>query len=92
MPAAKPTARREPTHFDGARRSDGSGEARLTTEPDEPENAAADALPVAGVLGEATEEADSEPFLAIAVLALVAGLLLAMVALVAGFLRGSWNP
>lgn len=51
------------------------------------------ALPVAGgVLGEATEEAEREPFLAIAMLALVAGLLLAMVALVTKFLRGSWNP
>jgi hypothetical protein len=57
------------------------------------DEAAAAALPVAGgVLGEATEEAETEPFLAIGVLALVAGLLLAMVALVARFLRGSWNP
>ena len=55
--------------------------------------AAAAALPVAGgVLGEATAEAETEPFLAIAMLALVAGLLLAMVALVTKFLRGSWNP
>ena len=57
------------------------------------EEAAVAALPVAeGVLGEATEDAETEPFLAIAVLALVAGLLLAMVALVTKFLRGSWNP
>ena len=58
------------------------------------DEAAVAALPVAGgVLGEATEEAEREPFLAIAMLAaLVAGLLLAMVALVTKFLRGSWNP
>ena len=88
MSAAKPTARNEPTPPTArvARKAAGKPVS------DEPENAAADALPVAGVLGEATEVADSEPFLAIAVLALVAGLLLAMVALVAGFLRGSWNP
>ena len=57
------------------------------------DEAAVAALPVAGgVLGEATEEAETELFLAIAMLALVAGLLLAMVALVTKFLRGSWNP
>lgn len=60
---------------------------------DKRDEAAVAALPVAGgALGEATEEAETGPFLAIAMLALVAGLLLAMVALVTKFLRGSWNP
>ena len=36
--------------------------------------------------------ADEHPFLAAAVLTLVAGLLIAMLALVTRFLRGSWNP
>jgi len=49
-------------------------------------------LPEAGVLGVSTSDADEKPFLAIAVLTLVAGLLLAMLALVTRFLRGSWNP
>ena len=45
-------------------------------------------LPGSGVLGDAGEK----PFLAAAVLTLVAGLLIAMLALVTRFLRGSWNP
>ena len=45
-------------------------------------------LPGSGVLG----VADEKPFLAAAVLTLVAGLLIAMLALVTRFLRGSWNP
>jgi len=49
-------------------------------------------LPDPGVLGAATGSADEDPFLAIALLTLVAGLLLAMLALVTRFLRGSWNP
>ena len=49
-------------------------------------------LPESGVLGVSTGDADEQPFLAIAVLILVAGLLLAMLALVTRFLRGSWNP
>ena len=49
-------------------------------------------MPDAGVLGVATGDAAEEPFVAIAVLTLVAGLLIAMVALVTRFLRGSWNP
>jgi hypothetical protein len=49
-------------------------------------------IPDAGVLGVATGEAAEQPFVAIAVLTLIAGLLIAMVALVTRFLRGSWNP
>jgi hypothetical protein len=48
-------------------------------------------LPGSGVLGVFTD-ADEKPFLAAAVLTLVAGLLIAMLALVTRFLRGSWNP
>ncbi|HWL32163.1 MAG TPA: hypothetical protein VNP89_01050 [Gaiellaceae bacterium] len=48
-------------------------------------------MPDAGVLGVATGDGD-EPFVAIAVLTLIAGLLAAMVALVTRFVRGSWNP
>jgi hypothetical protein len=49
-------------------------------------------LPDSGVLGAATGDADEGPFLTIAVATLVAALLLTMVALVARFLRGTWNP
>ena len=52
----------------------------------------ASGLPDPGVLGGATSAAEEEPFLALAVLTLVAGLLLAMLALVTRFLRGTWNP
>ena len=59
---------------------------------DEKDEGAAGLVPDGGVLGAATDEAAEEPFLAIAVLSLVAALLIAMVALVTRFLRGSWNP
>lgn len=49
-------------------------------------------MPDAGVLGAATSDAAEQPFVAIAVLTLIAGLVIAMVALVTRFLRGSWNP
>lgn len=49
-------------------------------------------IPDAGVLGVATDAAADEPFVAIAVLSIIAALLIAMVALVTRFLRGSWNP
>ena len=49
-------------------------------------------IPDGGVLGVATDEAADQPFVAVAVLSLVAALLIAMVALVTRFLRGSWNP
>lgn len=49
-------------------------------------------LPDSGVLGAATGDADEGPFLTIAVLTLVAALLLTMLALVARFIRGTWNP
>ena len=49
-------------------------------------------LPDPGVFGASTGAADEHPFLAAAVLTLVAGLLIAMLALVTRFLRGSWNP
>ncbi len=48
-------------------------------------------VPDGGVLGVATGDGE-QPFVAIAVLTLIAGLLVAMVALVTRFLRGSWNP
>ncbi len=38
------------------------------------------------------DEAAEQPFVAFAVLSLLAALLIAMVALVTRFLRGSWNP
>ena len=59
---------------------------------DESDDDAAGLVPDAGVLGAATGEAAEEPFVAIAVLSLVAALLIAMVVLVSRFLRGSWNP
>ena len=46
-------------------------------------------IPDIGAIG---GNAAEQPFLAIAVLVLVGALLLAMVALVTRFLRGSWNP
>ena len=49
-------------------------------------------LPDSGVLGAATDSAGEQPFVAIAVLTIVAALLLTMIALVTRFLRGSWNP
>ena len=49
-------------------------------------------LPDAGVLGVSTGDAEEKPFLALAVLTLVGGLLIAMLILVTRFLRGSWNP
>ena len=58
---------------------------------DENDDGAAD-LPDSGVLGISTDDIHEKPFLAIAVLILVSGLLFAMVALVTRFLRGSWNP
>ena len=52
----------------------------------------ASGLPGSGLLGAATGSADEHPFLAAAVLTLVGGLLIAMLALVTRFMRGSWNP
>ena len=52
----------------------------------------ASGLPESGVLGAATSAADEQPFVAIAVLTIVAALLLTMLVLVTRFLRGSWNP
>lgn len=49
-------------------------------------------LPDSGVLGAATEAAEEQPFVAIAVLTIVGALLLAMLVLVTRFLRGNWNP
>jgi hypothetical protein len=88
-PAAKPVARKATARPRARVAGVVASENRPAAKRDE---AAAAALPVAGGVLEATEEAEPEPFLAIAVLALIAGLLLAMVALVAKFLRGSWNP
>jgi hypothetical protein len=89
-PVATPVARKATTRPRARVAGLVASEKRPAERRDE---AAAAVLPAAGgVLGEATEEAETEPFLAIAVLALVAGLLLAMVALVTKFLRGSWNP
>ena len=89
-PAAKPVVRKATVRS----RARVAGVASEKPPPAEKrDEAAAAVLPVAGgVLGEATDEAETEPFLAVAMLALVAGLLLAMVALVTKFLRGSWNP
>ena len=52
----------------------------------------ASGLPDSGVLGAATDVADEQPFVAIAVLTIVGALLLTMLVLVTRFLRGSWNP
>lgn len=49
-------------------------------------------IPDAGILGVATGDAADEPFVAFAVLTLLAALLFAMVTLVTRFIRGSWNP
>ena len=49
-------------------------------------------IPDAGILGVATGDAADEPFVAFAVLTLLAALLIAMVTLVTRFIRGSWNP
>ena len=59
---------------------------------DEKDDDGAGLVPDAGVLGAATGESAEEPFVAVAVLSLVAALLIAMVVLVGRFLRGSWNP
>ena len=58
-------------------------------EPDGDDEEAAGLIPDIGAIG---GDAAEQPFLAIAVLVLVGALLLAMVALVTRFLRGSWNP
>ena len=52
----------------------------------------ASGLPDSGVLGAATDVADEQPFVAIAVLTIVGALLLTMLVLVTRFLRGTWNP
>lgn len=52
----------------------------------------ADFLPDGGVLGASAADGDVEAFATIAVLVIVGGLLVAMLALVTRFLRGSWNP
>ena len=49
-------------------------------------------LPTPGSVGGDSADSGLEAFAAIAVLVIVATLLLGMVALVARFLRGSWNP
>ena len=59
---------------------------------DEDDEAASGFVPDAGILGVATGDGAEQPFVAIAVLSLVAVLLLAMLALVTRFFRGSWNP
>jgi hypothetical protein len=59
---------------------------------DENDDGASGLLPDSGVLGAATGDADEKPFLAIAVVTIVAALLLSMLALVTRFLRGTWNP
>lgn len=52
----------------------------------------ASGLPDSGVLAAATNAADEQPFVAVAVLTIVGALLLTMLVLVTRFLRGSWNP
>ena len=52
----------------------------------------ASGLPDSGVLGAATDVADEQPFVAIAVLIIIGALLMTMLVLVTRFLRGSWNP
>ena len=59
---------------------------------DEPEDDAEEATGLIPDIGAIGGDAADQPFLAIAVLVLVGALLLAMVALVTRFLRGSWNP
>ena len=63
-----------------------------TGSKDDEETAGFGFIPDSGVLGAATGDGTGQPFLAVAVLSLVAALLIAMVALVTRFLRGSWNP
>ena len=77
-PAARPAPQRPP--------------AQKAPNDEDKDDEASGFMPDAGVLGVATGGAAEEPFVAIAVLTLVAGLLIAMVALVTRFLRGSWNP
>jgi hypothetical protein len=59
---------------------------------DENDDGASGLPPQPDVLGAAASDAEERPFLAIAVLTIVGALLLAMLALVTRFLRGSWNP
>ena len=61
-------------------------------EGDENDDGASGLPPQPDVLGAAASDAEERPFLAIAVLTIVGALLLAMLALVTRFLRGSWNP
>lgn len=77
-PTSRPTARL-------------AGAATPSPTGDENDDGAA-GVPDSGVLGAATAGADEHPVVAIAVLALIGALLLAMLTLVARFLRGSWNP
>jgi hypothetical protein len=65
---------------------------RTAADGEEDEEEATGFRPDAGVLGVATGDGTEEPFIAILVLTLVAALLIAMLALVTSFLRGSWNP
>jgi hypothetical protein len=65
---------------------------RTAADGDEDDEEGAGFTPDAGVLGVATGDGTEQPFVAIAVLTLVAALLIAMLALVTRFLRGTWNP
>jgi len=64
----------------------------VASPPNDANDDGASGVPESGVLGAATSDADEQPFVAIAVLTIVGALLLTMLALVARFLRGSWNP
>ncbi len=68
-----------------------AGAAAVSPTGDENDDGAS-GLPDSGVLGAATDVADEQPFVAVAVLTIVGGLLLTMLVLVTRFLRGSWNP
>ena len=84
--AATPTVRPTPAQ-PAARKATGP-----TGSKDDEEAAGFSFIPDSGVLGAATGDGTGQPFRAVAVLSLVAALLIAMVALVTRFLRGSWNP
>jgi len=96
--AADPTARILPAEAapevatPTARRAAARPPDRTASESEEGDEEAAGFAPDSGVLGVATRDEAEEPFVAIAVLTLVAALLIAMLALVTRFLRGSWNP
>ena len=69
-----------------------SAEGTLPASSEDDDSEASGFIPDTGILGVATGDAADEPFIAFAVLTLLAALVIAMATLVTRFIRGSWNP